>query len=578
MNTKVEKVPKMKNSFKCLAVSFLLILGFNGVPAVSAELVKGDLGAKLDTYLTRITPFGFSGALLAAKDGEVILNKGYGMAVRSKGIPNTAQTVFCTGSITKQFTAAGIMKLEMMGKLRTEDPLGKYLNDVPEDKKKITLHHLLTHTSGLVQDVGGDYEIAARDETVKKILAQPLEFEPGTEFRYTNLGYTLLAAVIELVSGEPYEKFLNQHLFKPAGMDSTGYRGPGWNQMVVAHWYNGEIDNGIPLDKNYPYWNLIGNGGILSTTDDMFRWHRALLGEKILSAEAKKKLFTPFLNDYGYGWDILKTPRGTLIQHDGGSTLGNSAEIRRYIDAGIVTILFCNQSHGLTPLFEVVRDKIQTLVFGGEVPLPPPTISRPASEMVKYAGTYKLPTGGELDVTAGDSRLRISGKGKDAFLLLMSNDAGDEKALDALSQKTASIIQKSAEGVYEPLYEAFAGRLPLDRIKTMETEMWEMRKSRFGKFENVEILGTVPSLEGGATYARVHFERGAPLLIYAWGKNVLQGIQAVPGLPENTFRPVSSTAFLKFDIRTSAAARLEVGENRLTFVTSRGAVRAGKIA
>jgi CubicO group peptidase (beta-lactamase class C family) len=567
----------MKDYFKCLAVFFFLILGFNGVLAVSAELAKGDLGAKLDTYLTRITPFGFSGALLAVKDSEVILNKGYGMAVRSKGIPNTAQTVFCTGSITKQFTAAGIMKLEMMGKLRTEDSLGKYLNNVPEDKKKITLHHLLTHTSGLVQDVGGDYEIAARDETVKKILAQPLEFEPGTEFRYTNLGYTLLAAVIELVSVEPYEKFLNQHLFKPAGMDSTGYWGPGWSQMVVAHWYNGEIDNGIPLEKNYPYWNLIGNGGILSTTDDMFRWHRALLGEKILSAEAKKKLFTPFLNDYGYGWDILKTPRGTLIQHDGGSTLGNSAEIRRYIDAGIVTILFCNQSYGLTPLFEVVRDKIQTLVFGGEVPLPPPTISRPESEMAKYAGTYKLPTGGELDVTAGDSRLRISGKGKDAFLLLMSNDAGDEKALDALSQKTASIIQKSAEGVYEPLYEAFAGRLPLDRIKTMETEMWEMRKSRFGKFENVEILGTVPSLEGGATYARVHFERGEPLLIYSWGKNVLQGIQAVPGLPENTFRPVSSTAFLKFDIRTSAAARIEVGENRLTFVTSRGAVRAGKI-
>jgi len=567
----------MKNHSKCLAVSFLLILGFNGVLAVPAELVKGNLGAKLDTYLTRITPFGFSGALLAAKDGEVILNKGYGMAVRSKGIPNTAQTVFSTGSISKQFTAAGIMKLEMMGKLRTEDPLGKYLNNVPEDKKKITLHHLLTHTSGLVQDVGGDYEIAARDETVKKILAQPLEFEPGTEFRYTNLGYTLLAAVIELVLGEPYEKFLLEHLFKPAGMNSTGYRIPDWSPMVVAHWYNGEIDNGIPLDKNYPYWNLIGNGGILSTTDDMFRWHRALLGEKILSAEAKKKLFTPFLNDYGYGWDILKTPRGTLIQHDGGSTLGNSAEIRRYIDAGIVTILFCNQSYGLTPLFEVVRDKIQTLVFGGEVPLPPPTVSRSASEMSKYAGTYKLPTGGELDVTAGDSRLRISGKGKDAFLLLMSNDAGDEKALDALSQKTASIIQKSAEGVYEPLYEAFAGRLPLDRIKTMETEMWEMRKSRFGKFENVEILGTVPSLKGGATYARVHFERGAPLLIYAWGKNVLQGIQAVPGLPENTFRPVSSTAFLKFDIRTSASARIEVGENRLTFVTGRGAVRAGKI-
>ena len=211
----------MKKSAAVLAVLFLLA-GLDWIfagsasaaqsPAGQKEAANALLAKKIDVYLTSITPFGFSGALLVAKDDEILVNKGSGLAIRDKGIPNTSETIFCTGSITKQFTAAGILKLEMMGKLNTGDTLDRFFSDVPSDKQKITLHQLLTHTSGVGGDVGGDYEIAERDEFVKKILAQPLRSESGAEFFYSNAGYSLLAAVIEKASGRKYEEFLSKHI------------------------------------------------------------------------------------------------------------------------------------------------------------------------------------------------------------------------------------------------------------------------------------------------------------------------------------------------------------------------------
>jgi CubicO group peptidase (beta-lactamase class C family) len=288
-------------------------------------VVKGDMAQKVDTYLSRIAPFGFSGALLISRDGKIVLNKGYGLALRSQGIPNTAETVFSTGSLTKQFTAAGIMKLEMTGKLNTRDPISKYFEDVPEDKQGITLHHLLTHTAGVVDAVGPDFVEALRDTTVKKILERPLQFPPGQRFSYSNAGYSLLAAVIEKVSGKTYEAFQREQLFLPAGMKNTGYRLPDWKGRVIAHWYVGDRDNGTPLEKPYPYWNLLGNGGILSTTGDMYRWHLALLGDKVLSESVKKKMFTPVENDYGYGWDILERDiRWAAARSSGGTSMPGS--------------------------------------------------------------------------------------------------------------------------------------------------------------------------------------------------------------------------------------------------------------
>ncbi len=532
--------------------------------ARGTDIVEGKVAEKLDTYLTRITPFGFSGALLVAKDGKVILNKGYGMAIRSENVANTSETVFSTGSITKQFTAAGIMKLEMMGKLTTGDPIIKYFDDVPEEKKGITLHHLLTHTSGVINFTGPDFVEVPRDETMRKILDAPLQFKPGERFAYSNAGYSMLAAVIEKVSDQSYEEFMDKNIFTPAGMDFTGYRMPEWGKKVVAHWYVGEKDNGTPLEKPYPYWNYIGNGGILSTTEDMFKWHVALLGEKILSSQVKKKMFTPFLNDYGYGWDVLEREMGTLIQHDGGSMLGCSAEMRRYIDAGVVTILFCNQSYGQGTLMEVVRDPIETLVFGGDVNLPVAVIAAVPEKLRKFEGKYTLGSGGDLTVEEKQGTLVIKAQGQDAICLLFDPENPDPAHFEELNKLSESVFEAALKGDYEPFADVLMDKeRRLERVKELIDMRLRMYKERTGAIKGAALVGTVPSTFDGEpaamTYVELKGEKGSMFFVLYWRgkKNVGVGPTMPPGDMALPFLPVTETEFVGYRIDTSMSSRLE---------------------
>ncbi len=526
------------------------------------EIVKGALGARLDEYLTRIMPFGFSGALLVAKNGEVILNKGYGLAIRDRNIPNTSETIFCIGSITKQFTAAAIMTLEKQGKLKTEDPITKYFEGVPPDKSSITLHHLLTHTSGLVPDVGGDYDRDERDETVRKILALPLEFSPGDRFEYSNVNYTLLAAIIEKVSGQPYEQYIHGHLFMPAGMQLTGYRIPTWDEHVVAHWYVGDQDNANPLMRPFPYWNLIGNGGILSTTDDMYRWHLALLGEKILSADAKKKLFTPFLNEYAYGWDVLRTDRGTLIQHNGGSELGNSAEVRRYIDSNVVTVLLCNQRYNQRALIDVVRDKIESIVFGREVTVPSVVTTGDPTTLKSFEGAYVLPSGARFEVSVKSAGLLVKPVGQDALTLLVFPDGVDTNLIRRVTESSAKIFGGALKGDYTPFGQAMLNRekrLPLVR-GLIERRVKEANEQT-GGIQSAEVLGTFPSpreKDALMTAVALRGERGSIYFQSIWRGVQNIGVGPLDDAPqlEMTFMPVSTTEFVGYDLGMAKIVRM----------------------
>jgi len=531
--------------------------------AAGKDIVEGEVAKKLDSYLTRITPFGFSGALFVAKDGKVILNKGYGLAIRSENVANTSETVFSTGSITKQFTAAGIMKLEMMGKLKTDDPITIYFDDVPEDKKGITLHHLLTHTSGVIDTTGPDFVVASRDETMKKILDAPLRFKPGERFAYSNAGYSMLAAVIEKVSGQSYEEFMNKNIFTPAGMKYTGYRMPEWGKKVVAHWYVGDKDNRTPLEKPYPYWHYLGNGGILSTTEDMYKWHKALLGDKVLSSEVKKKMFTPFLNDYGYGWDVLEREMGTLIQHDGGSMLGCSTEMRRYIDAGVVTMLFCNQSFGQQTLMEVVRDKIETLVFGGDVNFPPEVSAVEPEKLQKFVGAYKLGSGGHLEVEQKHGTLVIHAQGQDAVCLLFDPENPDPAHFEELNRLSESVFKAALNGDYEPFGDVLLNKeRRLKRVKELVDMRLRMYKERTGAIKNVTSIGTLPSTFDGEkvalTYVELKGEKGSMFFVLYWRgkKNVGVGPTMPPGEMVLLFLPVSEMEFAGYRIDTAISGRI----------------------
>jgi CubicO group peptidase (beta-lactamase class C family) len=298
-------------------------------PAPSTESEPRD--PSVEKFLDDTLPNGTSGTVVAARDGSLAHCRGFGLADRDAKVAARCDTVYDTMSMTKQFTAAAILKLEMLGKLRVSDPLSKFVGPVPDDKRAITLHHLLTHTAGLTEQLGGDYEALSRREMLDGALESELRSAPGTEYSYSNLGYSILAAIIEQVSGRSYEEFLAENLFAPAGMTQTGYVLPEWKPDQVAVEYD---ENGLPKGKPFdhpwaedgPYWNLRGNGGLLSTARDMFRWHVALRGDEVLSKSAKDKLFKPHVPEeesgdsyYGYGWVVSPTDEGRIVWHDGGN-------------------------------------------------------------------------------------------------------------------------------------------------------------------------------------------------------------------------------------------------------------------
>lgn len=331
------------------------VLGLTAVSTAAAQPPSrpsdADTTKALLAYLTDRAAEGLSGVVLVARGDRVLLERGFGYLDAARTRRVAADSVFTTGSITKQFTAAAILKLEMLGRLSTTDPLSQFLPDVPADKRDVTLHHLLTHTAGLPPVSGDDLAPIGRDAFVREVLAAPLT-QPLGQFSYSNVGYSLLAAVIERVSGEPYEAFLAQHLFAPAGMRDTGYSRPRWAAERLAHGVNDDgTDRGtfgeVALPNGSPGWHLLGNGGLLSTARDMFRWHQALAGTRVLGAAVKAKIFRGWVEEgggasYGYGWSMEDTPFGRLVTHNGGNPYF-FADFLRYTDSG-VTVYYATNS------------------------------------------------------------------------------------------------------------------------------------------------------------------------------------------------------------------------------------------
>ena len=309
---------------------------------------------RINNYLKQLENDHFSGSVLVAHKGEVIASDGYGYANRETNIKNKPATVFDIGSITKQFTAAGILKLEELGKLSVNDKITKFFKNVPKDREHITVHHLLTHSAGLPGAIGHDYHMISKDEFIKKALESELLFKEGTQYEYSNVGYTLLAMIIEDVSGETYENFLYHHLWNPAQMEQTGYLRPKFNQKNVAVGYKDSGKWGQPNEKwnDGISWHLKGNGGVLSTVEDMYKWQEALTTNTVLSNTSKTKMFTKHIEEgqgaqshYGYGWAIFPTPRATeLIAHNGGNGIF-FADFWRYPKEDITIIMMSNHAN-----------------------------------------------------------------------------------------------------------------------------------------------------------------------------------------------------------------------------------------
>jgi CubicO group peptidase (beta-lactamase class C family) len=300
----------------------------------------------------------FNGSALVADNGKVIYKKGFGLANMEWNIPNEPDTKFRLGSITKQFTATLILQLVEQGKIKLDGKVSDYLPDYRKDTgAKMTIHHLLSHTSGVPNYTAspGFFENVSRnpfkvDAFVKQYASGDLEFEPGAKFNYSNSGYFLLGAIIEKVTGKPYEQVLKENILDPVGMKNTGYDHFGTILNKRATGYvktQAGYENAPYLDMTIPY----AAGSLYSTVEDLFLWDQALYGEKVLTAASKELMFKPNLENYGYGFGIRKASLGPnkmvvpVIEHNGGIN-GFSTTIVRLVGDKRLIVLLDNTSQG----------------------------------------------------------------------------------------------------------------------------------------------------------------------------------------------------------------------------------------
>jgi len=333
---------------------------------------------------------GFSGSILVAKDGVPMWRESFGAADREWDVANTADTKFRLGSITKQFTATAILQLAEQGKLSVDDPISKYYADAPPAWAKVTLKHLLTHTSGIPSYTGLPkfFETSSKqpltpDGIIKLTRDMPLEFEPGSKYAYDNTGYILLGYVIEKVSGQAYADYVAEHIFAPLGMKDSGYDVSGVILRHRASGYQASKDgwkNADYLDMTLPY----AAGSLYSTTGDLLIWDRALAEGRILTPASRQAMFTDYGHEYGFGWQVGVVDGHPRVGHGGGIN-GFSTGITRYPQDGVVAIVLANFS--AVPS-KGVADNLAGLCVGTYQP--PKAITLPTATLDRYVGDYVL--------------------------------------------------------------------------------------------------------------------------------------------------------------------------------------------
>jgi CubicO group peptidase (beta-lactamase class C family) len=397
-----------------LTVSFLLLASPGLAPA------EDEIAAKVDAAIQpRVERDRFSGAVLIAHDGKVLVRRGFGLANREHNVPNTPETRFRLGSITKQFTAMAVLILQEQGKLGVREKVKKYLDDAPDAWDKVTVHHLLTHTSGVPSFTDfPDYpktmtQHMTAEELVARFRDKPLDFPPGTRFHYSNSGYVLLGRLIEKVSGESYEGFLRRQIFTPLKMKNTGFDNP---MAVIPHRAAGYARRG-PFVVNAPYIDMSiphAAGALYSTVDDLYLWSQALDGETLVSKNSIDAMFTPEKVGYGYGWVIGRSFGRRMVGHGGGIN-GFATDIKRFPDDRVCVIVLSNLE--AAPVAEI-GDDLAAIVF--DEPVAPAgagqAIALDAKVLDSYVGRYEIEDlKRTLTITRDGAQLSAQLSGQEAF-------------------------------------------------------------------------------------------------------------------------------------------------------------------
>ena len=467
------------------------------------EVVTGD-GKKLDAYLERCETFGFSGVALVERKGSVLLAKGYGLADPIERTPNTPDTLYDIASTSKQVTAAAILLLESRDELKTSDRLSDHLPDVPEDLRDITLAHLIHHTSGFprmgVSGFGDD-----RAAAVAKYLSAKRGARAGERFEYFNGGYALLAAVVEVVSEQSFEDFVETELFRPAGLERTSFlatipkdAGP----LAVSH------ATGDPITGHSSGWEYRGMGGVVTSARELARWCGALFGGRVLPRKQLDWMLEPDLETYAGGWYVFETDGKRKVVQHGGTVDAFDTYIRWFPKEQTLILVLTNRpgwnwqtAWGLT-----------ALVLPGEdaKAAPPPEIAKwKERALEQWLGSWRSADGQRLELERSGDGVRVSGIGGDVLAALSPPSytrpgSSKPRSLSAapraeLEARALAIVDGLREGDIKALSTDMASHIGEAWPVRVRDQYWPAHIERWGALQDRSVLGTFDDPDSGQT-------------------------------------------------------------------------------
>lgn len=407
---------------------------------VAAQTVPARPGTGLIPTLDGLAAAAFPndrpGAIvLAAKDGRAVFKRAYGLADLEYSTMLEPDMLMRIGSVTKQFTAAVILRLQELGKLRVTDTIATYLPDYPEAGRTITIEQLLTHTSGvpnftaLPEYVPGQSRRLSVGALLAMFKDRPLDFPPGTRYAYSNSGYAVLGAVIEKVTQQSYADALREYVLVPIGARNTYY--DTFERILPRRARGYERDgsgfrNAPYLDMSQPY----AAGALLSTVDDLLTWDTALTSGRILKPESLARMMTPFrladgtLSQYGYGWQLSDYDGHSVAEHSGGIN-GFRCHVVRIASANVyVAVLSNDGSAGRRPMS--LARKIASLLVGAPLAEPPAT-ALPPSILDQFAGRYRFRRDAWVTIARDGDHLRMEGPAGEAILYAVRADQFQER-------------------------------------------------------------------------------------------------------------------------------------------------------
>lgn len=492
--------------------------GALGAAGAAREVVVGELGAKLDAYLGGAARYGFSGQVLVARDGEVVLHRAYGWSEPRRAAPLTVNVPLGVASMSKRFAAVVLLRLAAEGRVDLDAPIGDLLPAVPANRRDLTPRQVLTHTAGLDGGFEDDFVSAGRDESLARLLERPLVAAPGAGWRYSTEGYSLIAAVIDVVAGEPYESYVARALFAPLGLEATGFQSaPPAGASPVEPARVGDRVRGAPHEwpRN---WRIRGGGDVVSTAWDLYRAHLGLASGVALPAALGRSTVEPQAEiaagvAYGFGTILSRDERGPLVEWAGDTELGYNGLLVEIPERRVVAVVLspARDAFGRS-LRQLVQAEVMALACGEEVPPYPPGVGLSASDRDRRVGSYAL-LDGALDLRWDGAQLWLAPRGTQATAALQAALGLEVPGPDAAIATTRLLSSLAARDD-----SSFASALGVEGAPHLESYQSEWRDlvARHGPLRRFEIVGVTTRRDRAQVLARLDLGGVPRTMSFAW--------------------------------------------------------------